>query len=133
MHGPTEKLDSRSTRQIQKPFSQTAFWRGTIFALQISSTSVCPCFESRLPDPLALSSVPVANLWRLHPQSLATGAMPLGTMCDLSVFQWYYFKQSQGQNGELDRPSSDALLEISSHDHSVMHVCLTVASETDLV
>lgn len=46
---------------------------------------------------------------------------------------WYYSSRARGGTGELDQLLPGAMLEVSSHDHSLMRVCLTMASETDLV
>lgn len=96
-----------------------------MFPLQISNTSVCPGSESLFRICLvAQSSVSVANLWRLHPQSLATGAMPLGTMCDLSIFITVLFRAGPGGTANLiDR----RLVPCLKSPHMTFQSCMSVS------
>lgn len=53
----------------------------------VACTSACPGLESSFWTCLvAQPFIHVANLWRLHSQSLATGTRRLYPMCDLSNF-----------------------------------------------
>lgn len=86
---------------------------------------------------VAQSSIFVAHLWHLHPQFLATGTMGSGLMCDLSVLLDSYFELNQDTaraNYGRTRPTVVVCSwKFYSHDRSLMHVCLTVASETESV
>lgn len=91
MHGLTEVI-ARSPVYVQTTKSRSPTPSPVVvhIALKTSSLSLWgsffPCPGAQRPDLLRRSSpIIVANLWRLHAQSLATGTMRYSPMCDLSV------------------------------------------------